>query len=198
MLRTKINPDGSFNENSYNATDEVNQIKWDTLEDEVYADVVDYYKGLIAFRKAHPVLRLTTAEDVANHVAVVDMAEPNVTAFHLTGGLEGETADAMYIVFNPNKEAKEIELPEGEWNICINGEDAGTESLGKASDKVTVEAVSALVLVQGENAVSAGADEGLANGSSANGVGGIGAAAAVLGVAAVGAGAYLFKKKKEK
>ena len=47
MLRTKVNPDGSFNENSYNSTDEVNNIKWDTLENEVYADVVDYYKGLI-------------------------------------------------------------------------------------------------------------------------------------------------------
>ena len=192
MLRTKVNPDGSFNENSYNATDEVNQMKWDTLEDEVYADVADYYKGLIAFRKAHPVLRLTTAEAVAEHVSVVDIEDANVTAFQITGSIEGETADAMYIVFNPNNEAKEIKLPEGEWNICINGEDAGTESLGKASDKVTVEAISALVLVQGENAVSAGSD------SSDNQAGGMGAAAAVLGVAAVGAGAYFLKKKKEK
>ena len=190
MLRTKVNPDGSFNENSYNATDEVNQIKWDTLEDEVYADVVDYYKGLIAFRKAHPVLRLTTAEDVAKYVSVVDIEEPNVTAFHLTGGVEGETADAVYIVFNPNKEAKEIQLPEGEWNICINGEKAGTESLGKVKDTVTVEGVSAMVLVQGENAVSAE--------TGGNAAGGIGVAAAVLGVAAVGVGAYFFKKKKEK
>lgn len=150
MLRTKVNADGSFNENSYNAADEVNNLKWDTLEDPVYGDVVDYYKGLIAFRKAHPVLRLTTAEDVAKYVSVVDVEEANVTAFHLIGGLEGETADAMYIVFNPNKEAKEITLPEGTWHICINGEEAGVKSLGKVSGTATVDAISALVLVQGE------------------------------------------------
>lgn len=163
MLRTKLNADGSFNENSYNASDEVNNIKWDTLENEVYADVADYYKGLIAFRKAHPVLRLTTAEAVEEHVSVVDMEEANVTAFHLTGGLEGETADAMYIVFNPNNEAKEITLPEGKWHVCINGEKAGVESLEKVSGKATVDAISALVLVQGENAVTTGSGGGNAS-----------------------------------
>ncbi len=187
MLRTKINPDGSFNENSYNATDEVNQIKWDTLENEVYADVVDYYKGLIEFRKAHPVLRLTTAEAVAEHVSVVDMEEPNVTAFHVKGGLEGETADAMYIVFNPNNESKEITLPEGKWHVCINGEKAGTESREKVSGKVTVDAISALVLVQGENAVSSG------NGSGANKTSTI---VAFLGVASAIVGGAAVKKKK--
>ena len=150
MLRTKETSLGTFNENSYNASDEVNNIKWDTLEDPIYADVVDYYKGLIAFRKAHPVLRLTTAEEVKEHVTVVDVEEANVTAFHLTGGMEGENAEAMYIVFNPNKEAKEITLPEGKWHICINGEKSGVTSLGTVKDKVTVDPISALVLVQGD------------------------------------------------
>ena len=84
------------------------------------------------------------------HVSVVDVEEANVTAFHLTGGMEGESADAMYIVFNPNKEAKEIMLPEGKWHICINGEEAGVTSLGTVKDSVTVDPISALVLVQGE------------------------------------------------
>ena len=165
MLRTKVNPGGGFNENSYNASDEVNNIKWNTLEDPVYANVVDYYKGLIEFRKAHPVLRLTTAEAVAEHVSVVDIAEPNVTAFHVTGGIEGETAEAMYIVFNPNNEAKEITLPEGEWHVCINAEDAGNVSLGKVSGTVTVDAISPLVLVQGEVAADNGSDNGMPTGS---------------------------------
>ena len=163
MLRTKETSLGTFNENSYNASDEVNNIKWDTLEDPVYADVVDYYKGLIAFRKAHPVLRLTTAEAVEEHVTVVDVEDENVTAFHLTGGMEGETADAIYVVFNPNKEAKEITRPEGKWHICVNGEEAGVTSLGTVKDKVTVDAISALVLVQGEvETASAGGYSGVA------------------------------------
>ena len=191
MLRTKVNPTGGFNENSYNASDEVNNIKWDTLEDEVYVDVVDYYKGLIAFIKAHTVIRLTTPEAVEEHVSVVDIEEANVTAFHLTGGLEGETADAMYIVFNPNNEAKEITLPEGKWHVCINGENAGTESLEKVSGKVTVDAISALVLVQGENAVTTGSGNGANNGEIATAVALLGAATAVLG-------GVIARKKKAK
>ena len=188
MLRTKVNPNGSFNENSYNSSDEVNQMKWDTLEDPVYADVAEYYKGLIEFRKAHPVLRLTTAEAVAEHVFVVDMEEANVTAFHVTGGLEGENADAMYIVFNPNKEAKEIMLPEGEWHICINGEKAGVESLGKVSEKVTVEGVSTLVLVQGD----------VPNGSATGFNMSTGIVVAVLAALAAVVGIFVFRKKSKK
>ena len=187
MLRTKVNPDGSFNENSYNSSDEVNNIKWDTLEDSVYADVVDYYKGLIAFRKAHPVLRLTNAEDVAKYVSVVDVEEANVTAFHISGGPDGETAESIYIVFNPNNESKEITLPEGKWHVCINGEKAGTESLKKVSDKVTVDAISALVLVQGENAVTTGSGNGNAKAMEL---------VAYLGVAGACIAASIVKKRK--
>ena len=148
MLRTKVNSDGTFNENSYASSDDVNNLKWNTLEDETYMDVVNYYKGLIAFRKAHPVLRLTTAEAVSEHVTVLEGLDANVTAFLLKGGVEGETAENMYIVFNPNTEGKEITLPEGEWNVYINGEDAGTEVLATVSGTVTVDAISAMVLVQ--------------------------------------------------
>ena len=31
----------------------------------LYADVSEYYAGLIQFRKAHPALRMTSAEEVA-------------------------------------------------------------------------------------------------------------------------------------
>lgn len=148
MLRTKVKADGTFDHNSYSSGDAINNIKWNTLEDETYMDVVEYYKGLIAFRKAHPVLRLTTAEAVSEHVAVVDGMDKNVTAFHLTGELEGESAKAMYIVFNPNAESKVITLPEGKWNVYINGEAAGTEVLETVNGTVTVDAISAMVLVQ--------------------------------------------------
>lgn len=156
-------------------------------EDLIYADVVDYYKGLIAFRKAHPVLRLTAAEDVAKHMSVVDMEDANVTAFSVTGGVEGETADAMYIVFNPNNEAKEITLPEGEWHVCINGETAGVESLKKVSNTATVDAISALVLVQGGVAESTGS--GSRNGNAME-------LAACLGVAGAVIATSVMKKRK--
>ena len=148
MLRTKVNEDGTFNHNSYNSSDEVNSIKWGTLEDATYMDVVNYYKGLIAFRKAHPALRLTTAEDVAAHVTAMKNLPDEVNGFVITGGVEDENADAICVIFNPNPEAAKVTLPEGDWNIYINGEDAGTTKLGTASGEVTVDAISTVVLVQ--------------------------------------------------
>jgi len=148
MLRTKVNEDGTFNHNSYNASDAVNSIKWATLEDATYMDVVNYYKGLIAFRKAHGALRMTTAEDVAAHITVMKDLPDEVNGFVITGGINDEKADAICVIFNPNPEEAKVTLPEGKWNIYINGEDAGTEKLGSASGEVTVAGISAMVLVQ--------------------------------------------------
>ena len=104
----------------------------------------------------------------------------------------------MYIVFNPNNAAKEITLPEGEWHICINAENAGTESLGTVSGTATVDAISALVLVQGNVAAGAGsnADSSTVGSSDAGTItGGSTAAIALLVMAAALAGAYYYKKK---
>ncbi|MDD6307435.1 MAG: type I pullulanase [Clostridiales bacterium] len=153
MLRTKVKADGGFDENSYASSDAVNSLKWSTLDEEEYAKVYDYYKGLIAFRKAHPVLRLTTAEAVKENVIPVDGLEPNVTAFQINGGVNGETSDGMFVIFNPNAEATEVALPEGVWKVCINGEQAGTRTIETITDgKATVSPISALVLVKGEAA----------------------------------------------
>jgi pullulanase len=149
MLRTKVNEDGTFNHNSYNSSDAVNSIKWGTLEDPVYQNVVNYYKGLIAFRKAHSALRMQTAEEVnANITRIRDLGE-EVLGFQINASaVEGEKADSILVYFNPNPEATQITLPEGDWNVYINGEKAGTEVLEKVSGTVTVDAISAMVLVQ--------------------------------------------------
>lgn len=148
MLRSKELEDGTFDHNSYKSPDSVNSIKWSVLEDDAYMDVVEYYKGLIAFRKAHGALRLSTAEDVAEHVTLVNGLDTNVTAFHITGGVNEETADAIYIIFNPNEETTDITLPEGDWNVYVNAQDAGTEILETVTGTVTVDAISAMVLAQ--------------------------------------------------
>ena len=57
-------------------------------------------------------------------------------------------ADAICVIFNPNPTEAKVTLPEGNWNIYINGEDAGTEKLGSASGEVTVDGITAMVLVQ--------------------------------------------------
>ncbi|MDE5588910.1 MAG: type I pullulanase [Acetatifactor sp.] len=151
MLRSKVNADGSFNSNSYNSGDDVNSIRWSNLEQAEYQQVLDYYKGLIAFRKEHAVLRLDDAQAVQEHVSRVEDVPQNVLAFDLTGGMEGETAEEMFIIFNPNPEAAEVKLPAGGWSVYINGEKAGTQALEGVSGKVSVAPISAMVLIKDDS-----------------------------------------------
>ena len=146
MLRSKPTEDG-FEHNSYKSSDEVNSIKWDNLNDPAYADVADYYAGLVAFRKAHPALRMTTAEEVEQHITVLDDLEFNVMACHISAGANGEDNEIVAI-FNPRSAETVVTLPEGVWNICVNAVDSGTETLGTAEGTVTVDAISACVLVK--------------------------------------------------
>jgi pullulanase len=157
MLRSKPNGDGTYNSNSYNAGDTVNAINYSSLDDASYAAVFEYYKGLIAFRKAHAALRLSTAEDVAAHVTTLDNLDAQMVGYEITGGMDGESAEEIYLVFNANAEDKTITLPDGDWNVYINSEKAGTTPLETVSGEAIVGAISALVLVK-ETGVNVSAD----------------------------------------
>ena len=148
MLRTKVNDDGSFNENSYNASDSVNSLKWSTLEDGETSAVYEYYKGLIAFRKAHPALRLTNAEDVKANVTAVDGLNAGLVAMEVAGGVNGESAEGLFLIFNASADAQQLALPEGSWDVYVDAGHAGIQVLDTLTGAVTVEPISAMVLVK--------------------------------------------------
>ena len=149
MLRSKVNEDGSFNENSYASPDSVNSIKWDTLDDETYWNVYQYYKGLIAFRKEHAALRMSDAEDVKNNITAMDGLDDNVVAFSIEGGANGEVSEGLFVIFNANNAETTVTLPSGTWDVYINGEKAGTEAIETVTgSEVTVSPISAMVLVK--------------------------------------------------
>lgn len=147
FLRSKTNADGSFNSNSYNAPDSVNSLKWDNLGKSEYKTVYNYYKGMIAFRKAHAAFR--SMEDAGDRYTFVDGTEKGVIAYELEPN-NGEVSDGIFVVYNPLAEAQTITLPEGEWTICVQGDKAGTESLGTASGSITVDGISTTILVKGK------------------------------------------------
>ena len=147
ILRSKPLPDGGFDHNSYKSSDAINNIKWDDLNDETYQMVRDYYAGLIAFRKAHPALRMTSAEDVAANIKQIrEDLESNVLAFQFAPGANGDDY-GMFVVINGKLKDTTVALPEGKWTIYVQGEKAGTEVLDVVSGTVQVDALSALILV---------------------------------------------------
>lgn len=143
MLRTKPSKKDRFDHNSYRSPDRVNSIKWDTLDQELYQKNVAYYKGLIAFRKAHPSLRLSRKEDVAKYVHPIRYPNPHVTAFRVE-----ESTQELFLVFNADNRAVHVPLPGGTWKIMIQDSVAGTKELSTVEGTVSVSTLSAMVLVQ--------------------------------------------------
>ena len=90
---------------------------------------------------------MTSAEDVDQYITVLKDLEFNVNAFHIAPGANGEE-NSIIVIFNPRAEATSVTLPEGTWEIHIDGEHSGTEILGFAEGAVEVDAISACVLVQ--------------------------------------------------
>lgn len=146
ILRSKPNGDGTFSSDSYNAGDEVNSIKWSTLSDATYQKVFNYYKGMIAFRKAHASLRIM--DTASSYYKFTEDTAKGVIAYELTGVKE-EVSDSIFVVYNPLSEATTVTLPEGDWTICVQGDKAGTDSLGTANGKITVDGISCTILVKG-------------------------------------------------
>ena len=139
MLRSKQNADGTFVENSYASGDAVNSLKWDDLSKVKCTETVNYYKGLIAFRKAHPALRLTTSAEVNARVSRVGGVPANVVAAQI---------QEILLLFNANNTPQTVSLPQGNWNVYIDGKTAGTTVLRTVSGNICVDAISAAVLVK--------------------------------------------------
>ena len=148
FLRTKTKADGTFEHNSYASPDSVNQLDYNrTIQ---YANVYEYYKGLIEFRKSHPAFRLATAEDVeANFTSYLDNTEEGVAAFTLEGGVNGEPAERFLVIYNPLSEATTVTLPDGDWDIYVDDEQAGDKVIATVSGEVSVPYLSGMILVQG-------------------------------------------------
>ena len=154
--RESVGSDGLMYEgNSYASPSSMNAIKWDTLNDEEYAKTRDYYKGMIALRKAHPVMRMTSYDEILKNFKYIlkgNEDEDGVIQYRLSGAEYKD--DDIVVIFNPSKNTKKVALPEGTWSIYVQGDKAGTELLGTASASVDVTPISAMILVAGDKSAS--------------------------------------------
>ena len=144
LLRSKVNEDGIYVENSYNAPDSVNQISWGALEQEEGQKVFAYYKGLISLRKKYGSFRYMTAEEVNEHVQIIKPQEENVIAMHLC---DADKNEELFVIFNPNRKEAKVSIPEGRWKILVKGEQADIKIPEiTLSQIISVEPISTMVL----------------------------------------------------
>ena len=145
FLRSKPLPEKKgFAENSYNMPDAVNSIKWDNIHE--YPDMIAYYKGLMALRKAHPVFRMQSEAEMTQNLCFLSDTPENVVAYLLKGKGADDTPENILVIFNGNDKEILYNLPEGQWKILVDDKTAGADGKKNISEKVDVEPLSALVL----------------------------------------------------
>ena len=153
ILRTKVKSDGTFESNSYSSSDAVNNIKWATLDDPEYKTELEYYKGLMELRRLHKAFRMSDTAQITEKVKPLTGLDKNVVAFDISGDVDGEIADRIFVIFNPNVSETTVELPDGKWDVCVAGKKAGVSAIRSVDNgKVAVEPISAMVLIQGKTA----------------------------------------------
>ena len=145
FLRSKPLPEKKgFAENSYNMPDAVNSIKWDNIHE--YPDMIAYYKGLMALRKAHPVFRMQSEAEMTQNLCFLSDTPENVVAYLLKGKGADDTPENILVIFNGNDKEILYNLPEGKWKILVDDKTAGADGKKNISEKTDVEPLSALVL----------------------------------------------------
>ena len=133
--------------NSYESPDSINHLDWGNLE--CYPQVMEYYKNLIALRKAHPAFHMGSAEMVRRNLDFLP-TENCLVAYHINGrGVPGEQWGDIYVAFNAHKRARTIEVPEGTYTVVCRNiacDQAGIATVKTKGGKVTVPAQSALII----------------------------------------------------
>ena len=114
--------------NSYNGPDAINAIDWSFKNR--YSDLYDYYRGLIALRKAHPAFRLGDADQVREHLEFLD-APDGVVAWRLTGHAGGDPCEEIVVVINSRKETVSVTVPgQGSSDSASGNSGTGSPSSG--------------------------------------------------------------------
>jgi pullulanase len=145
FMRTK-----GGDENSYKSPDSVNSLKWD--EAAKNKDMVSYFKGLIAIRKANPAFRMSKATDVIKGMKFSSTPE-DLIAYSLNASKQTNGAKRVFVIHNAAKVAKVVKLPvSGAWKVLAEGLVAKATGIRttKAIGSITVPAQSTMVLSIGK------------------------------------------------
>ncbi len=133
--------------NSYNLPDSINAIDWNQKAE--YRDLFDYYRGLIALRKAHPAFRMRTAADIAKHLVFDNVKADNLISYSLKNHANGDEWKEIKVVFNGAGTAQDVRISRGQWTVIAQDGQINPEGMGTSKGgTIAVAPYSALILAR--------------------------------------------------
>ena len=133
-------------ENSFESPDSINQIDWSWKAKN--KDVFEYFKGLIQLRKNHPAFRMTTTDLLNRHLKFLDVPDSNLIAYTLSEYANGDVWKTILVVFNGNRTAKTLSIPDGNWTIVLDNKQYKEEGIRSFDEQtLSIPASSAMVLI---------------------------------------------------
>lgn len=146
---------------SYQSPDSVNEIHWARMEQ--FSDLTDYYKGLIAIRKAIGAFHDQTNGSLQT-IQTSAEGEDGLIAYTIQNGQASSKWTKAAVIVNSSHEEHTVELAAkdgalpGAWAVLADGEHAGTEPLRVISgNSITIPAQTGMILVNADNADQAAA-----------------------------------------
>ena len=133
--------------NSYCSPDSINAIDWTYKT--TYKDLVDYYAALAAIRHAHPGFCLGDAELVREKLEFIEVDDPCVVAFRISG-LEGiDSAKSLTVLLNGSKKPVAVNIPEGQYIVLAQNGQADVDGMSAyTGNTIIAGATSATILAE--------------------------------------------------
>jgi pullulanase len=129
--------------NSYNDDDpRVNPINWSLKA--AHRDVFNFYRGLIALRKAHPAFRMTDKAAVDEALDFATDVPATVVAYVIKNNANGDSWKNILVVYNGSGQGRDLNIA-GNWTLVANDQRAGIEELQTAGDRLHVEPFSLII-----------------------------------------------------
>ncbi len=137
---------GKIDHNSYEKDNETNYLNYHYSARN--KELVDYYKGLISLRKAHPVI----SSGLKKAVEFFETGDDFLIAYKINKKSAGKVKakNDIIVVLNGNGQKEgSVKLPKGRWKIVVNDQHVALKGIGKAvSGTITVPPTSGMVLIQ--------------------------------------------------
>ncbi len=137
LLRTK-----NGEHNSYNLPDGINQIDW--TRKTKHKDVLDYYKNLIALRKAHPAFYMPTGEEIRTNLEFKTV-EDGLVSFQLKNGANGDSWKTIEVIYNARTTPVNYILADN-YKVAVLGDTFDMQGARSVMNSIEVPPISMAVL----------------------------------------------------